>query len=49
MILFTASEQEYADPIVNLLDPHNEIFTARFYRTSCFHCEFGYIKDLRIF
>ena len=51
VIIFTASEKEYADPILDYLDPQNKYFQARFYRTSCVRTRNPdfYIKDLRIF
>eukprot|EP00834_Sanchytrium_tribonematis_P003687 NODE_152_length_15391_cov_0.883272.p7 type:complete len:244 gc:universal NODE_152_length_15391_cov_0.883272:4693-5424(+) len=33
--IFTASEQDYADEIIKLLDPDNDIITQRLYRDSC--------------
>jgi Dullard-like phosphatase family protein len=50
LVLFTSSCKEYADTIINYLDPSNEIFSHRIYRDSCVYIEPGiYIKDLRIF
>lgn len=59
MIVFTASYQEYADPILNYLDPEGVLFQARFYRDSCYRLfqpmpngqgtTEMYVKDLRIF
>ena len=48
--IFTASRKEYADCILNFLDPSTKIFKYRFYRDECI-CIKGktYIKDLRIF
>jgi len=40
VIIYTASDQDYADYILDHLDPEDSIFTYRLYRTSCF-----YIKD----
>jgi CTD small phosphatase-like protein 2 len=49
-IIFTASKQEYADTILNYLDPGYELFEARCYRDSCYTTADGvYVKDLRIF
>lgn len=48
VVLFTAGVQEYADPIVNYLDPLNEIFSLRLYRDSCFEFRNFFIKDLSI-
>lgn len=33
--IFTASQKEYADTVLNLLDPTGTIFSKRFYRDSC--------------
>jgi len=50
VIVFTASKQEYADWILNYLDPENNIFKHRFYRENCISVMNKiYIKDLRIF
>lgn len=60
VVVFTASNQEYADKIIDKLDPDNEYISSRFYR---YHCTFHdgkqpslntqfeelYIKDLRLF
>ena len=48
--VFTASTPQYADAIVDHLDPTGELIQHRFYRTSCVKTEGGeYIKDLRVF
>jgi CTD small phosphatase-like protein 2 len=60
VVVFTASEQEYADPILDYLDPDNSLFIARYYRQHCVRHVFAvdadggknhelYVKDLRIF
>jgi len=50
VIVFTASKQEYADWILNYLDPENNIFKHRFYRENCISVmNKVYLKDLRIF
>jgi len=51
VIVFTASEQEYADPIINYIDPEGKYFQARYYRPSCVRTRNPdfYIKDMRIF
>jgi Dullard-like phosphatase family protein len=50
VIIFTASKKEYADVILNYIDPENKIFAKRLYRESCINIENKiYIKDLRIF
>ena len=48
--VFTASTPQYADAVLNYLDPTGELIQHRFYRNSCVRTQYGdYIKDLRIF
>ena len=48
--IFTASRKEYADCILNYLDPSNRIFKYRFYREDCISIKGKiFLKDLRIF
>ena len=35
VIVFTASEREYANPILDYLDPEKKLIQARFFRDSC--------------
>ena len=35
ILVFTAGEQEYADHILDYIDPNNTIFTKRLYRQDC--------------
>ncbi len=50
IIVFTASIKDYANAVLNYLDPENKIFKYRFYRESCINInDQVYIKDLRIF
>lgn len=50
VFVFTASIKEYADTILNFLDPENKIFKNRFYREHCINVKNKvFIKDLRIF
>ena len=35
VIIFTASEQEYADPIIDYLDPDGIYISHRFFRDKC--------------
>lgn len=37
LVIFTASNQEYADKIIDKLDPNDEFISSRFYR---YHCTF---------
>ena len=48
MIVFTASHQCYADPILNHLDPSHELIDFRLYRNHCLVHAGMYIKDLRV-
>lgn len=50
LILFTASERDYAMPIINHLDPQGLLFDYVFFREQCLSTSDGrYVKDLRIF
>ena len=48
-MVFTASEKEYADAILDIIDPGHKLIQARFYRDSCIQQHGLYVKDLRIF
>ena len=48
IMVFTASSQSYADPILDHIDPHN-VIQKRFYREHCTLIKNQvYVKDLRI-
>ena len=48
--VFTASTPQYADSIIDYLDPNRKLIQHRFYRNTCVKTEGGeYIKDLRVF
>ncbi len=50
LVVFTASVKEYADAVLNYLDPENKYFKSRFYRDSCMNISNKlFLKDLRIF
>ena len=50
LVVFTASDQDYADSIINYIEKDKKYFKMRLYRNSCLFIEPGlYIKDLRIF
>jgi TFIIF-interacting CTD phosphatase-like protein len=38
--------KEYADPIINKLDPNNKLIQGRFYRDSCTLKDSFLVKDL---
>ena len=49
LIVFTASDQQYADAIINYIERDKKYFKMRLYRNHCIFIEPGlYIKDLRI-
>ncbi len=53
IIIYTASHNNYADAVLNFLDPENNIFEGRLYRKDCILNEIDnnkfYVKDLNIF
>ena len=50
LIIFTASDQQYADTIINYIEKDKKYFKMRLYRNNCIFVDPGlYIKDLRIF
>lgn len=49
IIIFTASESAYADPIIDHLDPEGRYVAHRFFREQCIEIETDlFIKDLRV-
>ncbi|CAG9309984.1 unnamed protein product [Blepharisma stoltei] len=48
VIVYTASQQCYADEVLDYLDPSREIIHHRLYRERCVVNEGVYIKDLRV-
>ena len=47
--VFTASHQEYADAVIDLIDPEGTLINFRLYREHCFQTDEGiFIKDLRV-
>lgn len=49
VVVFTASNAEYANNVINYIDPTGELIQHRFFRPHCILQEDVYIKDLRIF
>lgn len=48
IIVFTAGEQEYADNILDYIDPEKKLFKKRLYRQDCIKVDQFFIKDLDI-
>ncbi|KAJ5794363.1 hypothetical protein N7457_000962 [Penicillium paradoxum] len=46
LVIFTASVQEYADPVIDWLEQERKYFQDRLYRQSCTFRNGAYIKDL---
>ncbi|MCJ1355377.1 MAG: Nuclear envelope morphology protein 1 [Icmadophila ericetorum] len=46
LVVFTASVQEYADPVIDWLEQERKYFSKRFYRQDCTFRNGAYIKDL---
>ncbi|KAF8716458.1 hypothetical protein HU200_026338 [Digitaria exilis] len=49
VVVFTASESVYAEPLLDKLDPDGKLISRRFYRESCTFSNGSYTKDLAIF
>jgi Dullard-like phosphatase family protein len=48
IIVFTAGVKEYADPILDKIDPDGKLFKKRLYRDHCIKVDQFFIKDLDI-
>lgn len=46
LVVFTASVQEYADPVIDWLEQDRKYFKGRYYRQHCTQRNGAYIKDL---
>lgn len=46
LVVFTASVQEYADPVIDWLEQERKYFARRYYRQHCTFRNGAYIKDL---
>lgn len=46
LVVFTASVQEYADPVIDWLEQERKYFHSRYYRQHCTFRQGAYIKDL---
>jgi len=47
IVIYTASLNKYADPLLDLLDP-NRVIRARLFRESCVFYDGNYVKDLSL-
>lgn len=48
LVIFTASRQDYADLVIDKIDPKGKYITHRLYRQHCVVFEDLYLKDLRL-
>ena len=48
VVVFTASVQQYADPVIDWLEKEGKIFKKRYYRQHCTLHEGAYVKDLSL-
>ncbi|TPX63762.1 hypothetical protein SpCBS45565_g06404 [Spizellomyces sp. 'palustris'] len=48
VVIFTASMPEYADPVIDWLDPRRNMVSQRLFRQACRHSNGTYIKNLAI-
>ncbi|RDW61088.1 hypothetical protein BP6252_12471 [Coleophoma cylindrospora] len=46
LVIFTASVQEYADPVIDWLEQERKFFSGRYYRQHCTYRHGAFIKDL---
>jgi len=46
LVIFTASVQEYADPVIDWLELERKYFAGRLYRQDCTFRNGAYVKDL---
>jgi CTD nuclear envelope phosphatase 1 len=46
LVVFTASVQEYADPVIDWLEQERKFFQGRYYRQHCTLRNGAFIKDL---
>jgi len=46
LVVFTASVQEYADPVIDYLEQERKFFSGRYFRQHCTYRHGAFIKDL---
>ncbi|KAI3897850.1 hypothetical protein MKX03_011221 [Papaver bracteatum] len=49
VVIFTASDHMYADPVLDFLDPQHKLIVERYYYDSVEYLPDGNVKDLNIF
>merc|ERR1711988_505260 len=48
VVVFTASQQVYAEKLLDYLDPDHTLFNHRLYREACLSVQGNYVKDLTV-
>ena len=48
VVIFTASQQVYAELLLNIIDPNHKFIRHRVFRDSCVYFEGNYLKDLTV-
>ena len=46
IVIFTAATKDYADSILDVIDPNNKYIDHRLYRSHTTICNFTFVKDL---
>lgn len=48
IVVWTAGVQDYAEPILDQIDPEKTMFKKRMYRTECIKADMFFVKDLDV-